>query len=59
MTEPEAERYLTTGEVAHLFGVNVATVRRWCRESRINTVRLPGKWGISETEVRRIRVEGI
>jgi excisionase family DNA binding protein len=30
---------LTTGEVARIFNVSPATVRRWCREGKLETVR--------------------
>ena len=30
---------LTTGEVARMFNVSPATVRRWCREGKLEAVR--------------------
>lgn len=30
---------LTTGEVARLFNVSPATVRRWCRKGKLEAVR--------------------
>lgn len=38
----DVPEHLTPGEVAGLFGVRVATVRRWARSGKITAVRTPG-----------------
>ena len=40
-----AEFNLTIEDVAKIFGVNKETVRRWCRDSKIRYVKLPGEKG--------------
>lgn len=37
-----ADARLAIGEVAHLFGVTVGTVRSWERAGRISATRTPG-----------------
>jgi excisionase family DNA binding protein len=39
---PEAERLLTTTEVAALFGVASGTVKRWARLGIIGSITTPG-----------------
>ncbi|MER7131690.1 BldC family transcriptional regulator [Streptosporangium saharense] len=37
-----AERLLTPGEVAHIFGVDPKTVNRWSLTGRIPSLKTPG-----------------
>ena len=48
------EKLYTIKQVAEIFSVHPNTVRRWVRESKINTTKLEvGTERISETEVKR------
>lgn len=39
---PAVADYLSTGEVARLFGVSPSTATRWARTGAIPTIRTPG-----------------
>lgn len=41
----EADYRYTIDDVAETFNVNRETVRRWCREGRIEYIKLPGVKG--------------
>jgi len=50
-----ADRLLTPGEVATLFGVDPRTVTRWAAAGRIRSLRTPGGHRrFRESEVRRL-----
>jgi len=47
-------KFLSSGEVAKLFGVSVSTVTRWARIGLIKTVRTPGgHYRFRAGEIRR------
>jgi excisionase family DNA binding protein len=46
--------FLTPSEAAPRLGVVVQTVRRWCREGRLETRRIGGRFFIPERAVIRI-----
>ena len=50
MTADGADRLLTTGQVAVMFGVNPRTVNRWASEGRLGSVVTGGHHRFRETE---------
>lgn len=42
ITDMSGEFFLTPGEVAALFRVDIKTVARWAAEGRIGSIRTPG-----------------
>lgn len=53
------EESLTASEVAALFRVQVATVRRWLRTGKLRGTPLSGRagWRVPRSEVRRFMAE--
>lgn len=52
----DLEYKFTIEDVARMFSVNPETVRRWCREEKINFIKLPGKkskYRFSEAGIRK------
>ena len=47
-------KYLTCEEVANIYRVNVATVWRWCREGKLNTVRIGRVYRVDEESLKNI-----
>lgn len=51
----EEPKYLTTGEVASLFRVDMKTVDRWAKAGRITGVKTPGgHWRFSASHIKRV-----
>jgi excisionase family DNA binding protein len=54
----EADKLLTPGEVAALFGVDVKTLGRWAKAGKISSIRtLGGHRRYRETEIRNLLKE--
>ena len=55
-TESNEADLVPIGEVARIFGVTVATVRRWEREGKISAQRTPGgQRRFNRAEIERAR----
>lgn len=52
-TPIETRDWLTTSEVAEVFGVTGETVRAWINKGRIDASNEPGYWIILKSEVAR------
>jgi excisionase family DNA binding protein len=49
------EKLYTTGEVAKIFGVSYAAVKKWAYAGKIKYIKTPGgKYRYPESEVRRL-----
>ena len=46
-------------KVARRFDVSIWTVRKWCQEGRLASVRLGARRLISESEIQRVISEGL
>ncbi len=59
-TAPPADHdYLSSGEVARIFGVNVGTVTRWSDEGKLPHFKtLGGKRRFSRDDVERLKANG-
>jgi len=52
---PTTERYLTTGEVGHLFHVGPKTVTRWAKTGKLPFIRtLGGQFRFPEQTIRML-----
>jgi len=55
---PEAREFLSTGEVARLFGVSPSAVTRWARTGVLKAVRTPGgHYRFRASTLRRASIE--
>ena len=45
-------KYYSTAEIGKMFNVKTATVQKWCREGRINAIRLGGVYRVSEANLK-------
>ncbi|NHW89217.1 MAG: helix-turn-helix domain-containing protein [Archaeoglobales archaeon] len=49
------EKLYTTGEVAKIFGVSYATVKKWAYSGKIKYIKTPGgKYRYPESEIKRL-----
>lgn len=48
------EQYYTLQEVAEKLKLNVRTLYKWIRESKLNAVKLGDVWRIPESELKRL-----
>lgn len=53
------QKVYTTKEVASIFRVCAATVRKWVKQGRIQGVKIGRKWTFPEEEVKRVIKEGV
>lgn len=60
-----AQEYYSTADVARVLGKAEWTVREWCRNHRVHSVKRKSgrgrykEWMIAHTELERIRSEGL
>lgn len=46
-------------KVAERFDVSIWTIRKWCQEGRLSSIRLGARRLIRESEVQRVIAEGL
>jgi excisionase family DNA binding protein len=56
--EQNSERYVTVGEFAKRLALAPVTVRSWCAQRRISSVRLGRARRIPESEIARVLAAG-
>lgn len=51
--DPLTEQKYKVAEIARIFGVGSATVRRWIREGKLHALRMPGERGKAQYRITR------
>jgi excisionase family DNA binding protein len=57
--ESERDALHSLDKVARRFDVSIWTIRKWCQEGRLASVRLGARRLITESEVQRVISEGL
>ncbi|KYQ86008.1 MULTISPECIES: helix-turn-helix domain-containing protein [unclassified Thermoactinomyces] len=52
------EKLLKPSKVAELLSVDSYTVKKWCREGRVQAKKVQGMWRIPESEVYKLISDG-
>lgn len=47
-------KYLTTKDLSEHFQLHPSTIRKWCREEKINAKKLGNQWRIATVEVDKL-----